>query len=156
VRERPPAEAGHEDDEAEDEQRLLEGELNEAIYHGKNLKKELNGDKMFSILRKTTMEHTMQLQNLSPPPRPPKRYWDDSEWAIQNIQALTEKYPDEWIAVFEERVAAHNADLGQVLAAVESHGIESPVIKFIEKGIHVTELRLVSDYPQQQAYFEIP
>jgi len=79
----------------------------------------------------------MQLQNLSPPPAPPKRYWDDSEWAIQNIQTLTEKHPDEWIAVFEGQVVAHSVDLGQVLAAVESHGIESPVIKFVEKGIHV-------------------
>jgi hypothetical protein len=92
---------------------------------------------MFSILPKAKMEHIMQLQNLSPPPRPPKRYWDDSEWAIKNIQPLTEKYPDEWIAVFEEQVVAHDVDFGRVLAAVEPHGIESPVIKFIEKGIHV-------------------
>jgi hypothetical protein len=56
----------------------------------------------------------MQLQNLSPPPRPPERYWDDSKWAIQNIQTLTEKYPDQWIAVFAGQVAAHDADLGRV------------------------------------------
>ena len=78
-------------------------------------------------------------QNLSPPPRPPKRYWDDSEWAIKNIQPLTEKYPDEWVAIFDKQVAAHDADLNQVLATIQTQGLRSPVIKFIERGIRVYE-----------------
>lgn len=79
----------------------------------------------------------MELQNISPPPRPPQRYWEDSDWGIKNIQMLTEKYPDEWVAIFEKKVMAHHTELGQVLAGVESYGLDSPVIKFIERGIRV-------------------
>lgn len=79
----------------------------------------------------------MQQQNISLPPRPPQRYWDDSEWGVQNIQMLTEKYPNEWVAIFEKQVVAHHTDLGQVLAAAQSHGLNSPVIKFAERGIRI-------------------
>ncbi len=79
----------------------------------------------------------MQTQNLSLPPRPPQRYWQDSEWARQNIQSLTEKYPDEWIAVFGQQVIAHDADLDQVMSTTQAQRLASPVIKFIERGIHV-------------------
>jgi hypothetical protein len=83
------------------------------------------------------MECAMQQQNLSPPPRPPKRYWDDGEWAIQNITMLTEKYPDEWVVIFGKRVVAHGEDLDQVLFTTQSQGLQSPLIKFIERGIRV-------------------
>ncbi|NUO80893.1 hypothetical protein HUU05_12510 [candidate division KSB1 bacterium] len=79
----------------------------------------------------------MHTQNLSLPPRPPHRYWQDSEWARQNIQTLTEKYPDEWVAVFGQQVIAHHADLDQVMSATQAKGLASLVIKFIESGIRV-------------------
>jgi len=46
----------------------------------------------------------MELQNISPLPQPPKRYWDDSDWGAKNIQMLTEKYPAEWVAIFEKKL----------------------------------------------------
>lgn len=79
----------------------------------------------------------MELQNISPPPQPPKRYWEDSAWGTKNIQMLTEKYPAEWVAIFEKKIVAHHAELGRVLAGIESIGLDSPVIKFIERGIRV-------------------
>lgn len=79
----------------------------------------------------------MQQQNISLPPRPPQRYWEDSEWGVQNIRMLTKKYPDEWAAIFDKKVVRHHAELGQVLAAVEKRGLQSPVIKFVERGIRV-------------------
>ena len=79
----------------------------------------------------------MQLQKVSLPPRPPERYWKDSEWAIQNIQVLTEEFPEEWVAVYEEEVVVHDVDLGRVQSVIQSQGFDSPVIKFIERGIHV-------------------
>jgi hypothetical protein len=53
MRERPVAEAGHENDDAEDEQRLLEGECNETIYHEKILQKISDGASYFDCLKKT-------------------------------------------------------------------------------------------------------
>lgn len=83
----------------------------------------------------------MHTQNLSLPPRPPQRYWQDSDWARQNIQTLTEKYPDEWVAVFGQQIIAHDVDLDQVLNTTQAQGLASPVIKFIERGIHVYTYR---------------
>jgi hypothetical protein len=74
-------------------------------------------------------------QNLTLPPRPPQRYWDDSAWAMQNIQVLTEKYPDEWVAIFGRTVVAHDANLDHVLATTQAKNLKSPLVKFIERGI---------------------
>lgn len=79
----------------------------------------------------------MQQQNISLPPRPPKRYWDDRQWAIQNIQMLTETYPDEWIVIFKKQVIVHSADLNQALSVARAQGLKSPLIKFIERGMRV-------------------
>jgi hypothetical protein len=98
----------------------------------------LNFSKIFfTLFFVNHCEDKMQQQNLSPPPRPPQRYWDDSTWGVQNIQMLTEKYPNEWVAIFEKQVVAHHDDLGQVLAATQLHGLNNPLIKFIERGIRV-------------------
>lgn len=74
----------------------------------------------------------MQEQNISSPPKPPKRYLDDSAWGVQNIQRLAEEYPNEWVAIFKKRIVAHSADLEHVFAAAEANELDSPVIKFIE------------------------
>jgi hypothetical protein len=87
----------------------------------------------------------MMQQNASSPPRPPQRYWDDSQWAIQNIQMLTASFPNEWVAVFNKQVVAHHPDLDQVLTTTQSNRLNSPVIKFIERGMYVYNLVDVSN-----------
>ncbi|MCH8290778.1 hypothetical protein IH992_06740 [Candidatus Poribacteria bacterium] len=48
-----------------------------------------------------------------PPPRP-QRHIDDSNWIIESINELTEKYPDMWIAVLDKEVVIASKDLGKV------------------------------------------
>ena len=48
-----------------------------------------------------------------PPPRP-QRHIDDSNWTDENINELTEKYPDMWIAVLDKEVIIASKDLGEV------------------------------------------
>ena len=48
------------------------------------------------------------------PEKLPKRYFEDSRWINENINELTEKYPDHWIAVLEKEVVIASADLGEV------------------------------------------
>ena len=43
-----------------------------------------------------------------------KRYFEDSKWINENINELTEKYPDMWIAVLEKEVVIASKDLGEV------------------------------------------
>ncbi len=44
----------------------------------------------------------------------PQRHIDDSNWVIENINGLTEKYPDLWIAVLDKEVVIASKDLGEV------------------------------------------
>lgn len=65
------------------------------------------------------------------------RYWDDSDWAIANAQTLSEKYPNQWIAVYNKEVIAHHKELGRVAKQVQQVGVSDPVFTFSERGIHV-------------------
>ncbi|MGH7496538.1 MAG: DUF5678 domain-containing protein [bacterium] len=65
------------------------------------------------------------------------RYWDDSDWAIVNAQALSESYPNEWVAIYEKKVIAHDRKLSNVMLEVRNRGVSDPVFKFSEGGIHV-------------------
>ncbi len=67
----------------------------------------------------------------------PSRYWDDSDWAIANAQMLSEQYPNEWIAVYNNEVIAHHKELGRAAKEAQKLGIEDPVFTFSERGIHV-------------------
>ena len=48
------------------------------------------------------------------PPPIPQRHIDDSNWIDENINELTEKYPDLWIAVLDEEIIIASKDLGEV------------------------------------------
>jgi hypothetical protein len=65
------------------------------------------------------------------------RYWDDSDWAIDNAQALSESYSNEWVAIYQKKVVAHDKKLSNVMLEVKNKGICDPVFKFSERGIHV-------------------
>jgi len=71
------------------------------------------------------------------PPRPPKRYWRDSDWFDAHDAELAEQYPNQWVAVYSGKVISHSTSLGQVLDELEPQDVEFPVIGFVEKGFHV-------------------
>ena len=48
------------------------------------------------------------------PQKLPKRYFEDSIWVEENINELTRKYPDHWIAVLEKEVVIASQDLAEV------------------------------------------
>lgn len=73
------------------------------------------------------------------PPRPPRRYWRDSDWFDAHDAELAEQYPNQWVAVLSGKVISHSTSLEQVLREVEEQGVDFPVIGFVEKGIHVYE-----------------
>jgi hypothetical protein len=67
----------------------------------------------------------------------PEQDWDDSDWAVANAQALSERYPDQWVAIYNKAVIAHHKELGRAAAKVKRQGIANPVFKFVERGFHV-------------------
>ena len=67
----------------------------------------------------------------------PSRYWDDSDWTNANAQTLSKHYPNQWVAIYDKKVIAHDKELGRVVTQAQESGIEDPVLTFIERGIHV-------------------
>jgi hypothetical protein len=80
----------------------------------------------------------MNLDNLPPVPPTPKEFWEDRDWAYENLTEIEEKYPNLWVAVVDKQVIA----AGKVIAKVRKIAEEKtgrkhfPVI-LAEKGIHV-------------------
>ena len=66
-----------------------------------------------------------------------ERHWDDSDWAIANAQMLSQNYPNEWVAIYEKQVIAHDKSLNRVMSDVGEKGVNNPVFKFSERGIRV-------------------
>jgi hypothetical protein len=67
----------------------------------------------------------------------PSRYWDDSDWAIANVQTLSDNYPNQWVAIFNKQVIANNKELGPVVKQARNLGAKDAVFKFVEQGINV-------------------
>ena len=58
------------------------------------------------------------------PKKLPKRYFEDSRWLEANINELTQKYPDHWIAVLEKEVVIASKDLGEVKKVAHKRAAE--------------------------------
>ena len=67
-----------------------------------------------------------------------RRFREGWNWAREYMSELTVKYPDKWVAIFEEKVIAANSELGK--AEDESRAKVSekriPLI-FVGSGAHV-------------------
>ena len=53
-----------------------------------------------------------------------KRYMSDSEFFYQNYEGLRRKYPDEWIAVFNQKIIAHHRDYNKLIEKLKEIGID--------------------------------
>ena len=53
-----------------------------------------------------------------------KRYAEDSRWINDNINELTQKYPDHWIAVLEKEVVIASKDLDEVKNVAQKRAAE--------------------------------
>jgi len=72
------------------------------------------------------------------PKPPPKEYWDDVKWAEEHYAELTRQYPNQWVAVVDQRVVSAGRSLRQVLneAKACTDRPEFPHL-FVERGVHV-------------------
>ena len=62
------------------------------------------------------------------PPPIPKRYFEDEKWLREHRNELAEQYPDQWVAVFHQRVVAAGKDLGEVRRAAHEQTGERDVV----------------------------
>jgi len=72
------------------------------------------------------------------PPPASREYWEDSDWALEHSSEISQKYPNQWVAIVNKKVVAAGKNGSEVeKIATEKMGKREFVIIFAEKGIHV-------------------
>lgn len=67
-----------------------------------------------------------------------QEYWVDSEWAHEHMNEISEKYPNQWVVIFNKKVIAASTSGSEAeQIATEKVGNQEFVIMFAEKGIRV-------------------
>jgi len=67
-----------------------------------------------------------------------KEYWEDSDWALEHSSEISQKYPNQWVAIADKKVIAAGKDGSEVEnLATEKIRKREFVIIFAEEGIHV-------------------
>ena len=80
----------------------------------------------------------MKIQEISLPTSGPKEYWEDNKWVNEHSAEISQRYPNQWVAVVDKAVIAAGQDGAEVeRTAIEKAGKKDFVIFFAEKGIHV-------------------
>ncbi len=68
----------------------------------------------------------------------PKTYWEDSQWANEHFGDIVRDYPDQWVAIVDQKVAASGKTVAEVERIVtEMTGRDEFPIYFAEKGIRI-------------------
>jgi len=68
----------------------------------------------------------------------PKTYWEDSRWANEHFSEIVRAYPDQWVAIVDQKVAASGKTISEVEKIIlEMTGRDEFPIYYAEKGIRV-------------------
>lgn len=79
-----------------------------------------------------------EAQGMRLPPLGPKEYWENSEWAYEHMNEISEKYPNQWVVIYDKKVVAASTSGSEAEhIATEKVGNQEFVILFAEKGIRV-------------------
>jgi hypothetical protein len=82
-----------------------------------------------SITKITSGDHMFEITN---------RFWEDWNWAREHMSELMVKYPDKWVAIFEEKVIAANSELGRAEDEARAKISEKRIpLIFVGSGAHV-------------------
>lgn len=71
------------------------------------------------------------------PPKLSRQYLRDRQWVSDHIQELIEKYPDQWIMVYNGEVIAHGEEVWSKRRKADELGLGQPYISLIESEVHV-------------------
>ncbi len=79
-----------------------------------------------------------EAQGMRLPSPGPKEYWEDSEWAYEHMNEISEKYPNQWVVIYDKKVVTASTSGSEAeQIAREKVGNQEFVILFAEKGIRV-------------------
>lgn len=76
------------------------------------------------------------MTEIAMPKPPPREFWDDDKWIVENITSLSKSYPDQWIAVVDRKVVSSGDNLREVIdKAKQLTGRNQIPTHFVEKGV---------------------
>lgn len=79
-----------------------------------------------------------EAQGMRLPPPISQEYWENSEWAHEHMNEISEKYPNQWVVIYDKKVVAASTSGSEAEhIATEKVGNQEFVILFAEKGIRV-------------------
>lgn len=65
-----------------------------------------------------------------------KKFKEDSKWLDENYDELSQKYEEEWVAVFNKQVVDHDKNIDRLLGRLEGNHpkeFRDMVIEFVTK-----------------------
>jgi hypothetical protein len=71
------------------------------------------------------------------PPRLSRQFLRDRQWVSDHIQELIEKYPNQWIMVYNGKVIAHGKEVWSMWKRADELGLGQPFVRFIERDVYV-------------------
>lgn len=71
------------------------------------------------------------------PPTLSRQFLSDRQWVSDHMQELKEKYPNQWIMVYNGEVIAQGEEVGETWKRADELGLGQPFVRFIEKDIYV-------------------
>ncbi|MDI6794339.1 MAG: DUF5678 domain-containing protein [bacterium] len=67
-----------------------------------------------------------------------EEFWNDDKWVHENYQGLSEKFPNQWVAVADKKVVSAGENLERVETEAEKKtGKRDFPLLFIERGAYV-------------------
>jgi len=79
-----------------------------------------------------------EAQGMRLPPPGSKEYWEDSEWAYEHMNEISEKYPNQWVIICGKKLVAASISGSKAEQIARGKvGDQEFVILFAEKGIRV-------------------
>jgi hypothetical protein len=73
----------------------------------------------------------------SRPPRLSRQFLQDEQWASDHMQELIEKYPNQWVMVYNGEVIAHGEEVWLKWRKADELRLGQPLVTFIERDVHV-------------------
>ena len=102
------------------------------------VEKQIELDRMYTLDEISLEEYKALLaRHPLPPWTPSERFARDQEWIEDHLAEFTKSYPDQWLAVYDQRVIAASPDLGQVIQQARQIDDHEVTIFFVEGQIYV-------------------
>ena len=80
---------------------------------------------------------TLLLEDTWPEWTPSEQFARDEEWIDEHMAEFVQRYPDQWLAVHNQKVVAASLDLGMVQQAAREIEDHQVLIFFVEGRIYV-------------------